>query len=160
MNGLQMMLVLAALTLLSVLVLTLNRGKLFSDQQVSNAEYVMAATAVGQTLINEIATKKFDAATVKNPDAEISSFTAPRSLGHGAWESYPSFNDVDDFNGYTTTVRTPRTGDFRLSSRVQYVDAANPDTPVKHRTHTKRVTVTISSPLMEHPVTLTYFKRH
>lgn len=160
MNGVQMMLVLGALTLLSVLVLTLNRAKLFSDQQVSNAEYVMAATAVGQTLINEISTKDFDAATASDPDADVSSFTGPRSLGHGWWESYPHFNDVDDFNRYTTTVSTPRAGVFRLSCSVQYVEPSNPDHPVKHRTRTKRVTVVITSPLMDHPVTLTYFKSH
>lgn len=160
MNGVQMMLVLGALTLLSVLVLTLNRAKLFSDRQMSNAEYVMAATAVGQTLINEISTKEFDAATANNPEAEVSSFTAPRSLGHGSWESYPNFNDVDDFNRYTTTVSTPRAGDFQLSCLVQYVNPSSPDAPVSYRTRTKRVTVTITSPLMDHPVTLTYFKSH
>jgi hypothetical protein len=160
MNGVQMMLVLGALTLLSILVLTLNRAKLFSDQQMSNAEYVMAATAVGQTLINEISTKSYDAATAGDEDAEVSSFTAPGGLGAGWWESYPNFNDVDDYNRFSTTVSTPRAGDFGLSCRVQYVNPANPDVPVNTRTRTKRVTVVITSPLMEHPVTLFYFKSH
>ena len=84
MSGIQMMLVLASLTLLSILVLSMNRAKLFSDEQLSQSEYIMAATAVGQTLINEISSKSYDAATVSDPHAEISKFTSPGGLGHGS----------------------------------------------------------------------------
>ncbi|MBN1447661.1 MAG: hypothetical protein JXA28_07000 [Bacteroidetes bacterium] len=116
MNGVQKMLVLGALTLLSILFLTLNRAQLFSDQQMSNAVYVMVATAAGQTLINEISTKSYDGATAGDEDAEVASFTAPGALGAGWWESYPTFNDVDDDNRFSTSVSTPRAGDFELSA--------------------------------------------
>ena len=158
MGGVQTMLVLAALTLLSVLVLSMNRAKLMSDEQLSQAEYVMAATAVGQTLINDIGTKAFDAATATDDFAELSSFTAPSALGHGWWESYPNFNDVDDYNRLSTTVSTPRAGDFRLSCRVHYVQPSQPDIPVNIRTRTKRVVVSVSSPFLTRPVTLISYK--
>jgi hypothetical protein len=160
MGGVQMMLVLAALTLLSILVLSMNRAKLFSDEQLSQAEYMMEATAVGQTLINDIHTKEFDAATATDPDAEVSSFTAPGSLGHGWWESYPNFNDVDDYNRLQTTISTPRAGNLTLACRVQYVDPAQPNTPVNMRTRTKRITVIVTSPFLNDPVTLVSYKSY
>ncbi len=160
MGGVQMMLVLAALTLLSILVLSLNRAKLFSDEQLSQAEYMMEATAVGQTLINDIHTKEFDAATATDPNADVSAFTAPRSLGHGWWESYPNFNDVDDYNRLRTTISTPRAGSFTLACRVHYVDPAQPNTPLGVRTRTKRITVSVTSPFLNDPVTLVSYKSY
>jgi hypothetical protein len=160
MGGVQMMLVLGAMTLLSILVLTMNRAKLFSDEQMSQAEYVMAATAVGQTLINDISTKAFDAATAADDYAEVSSFTSPGGLGHGSWESYPNFNDVDDYNRLSTVVSTPRAGDFRVGCRVTYVNPAQPNTPVNYRTRTKRIVVTMQSMFLENPVTLISYKSH
>ncbi|MCB2205805.1 hypothetical protein KQI65_13755 [bacterium] len=153
-----MMLVLAAMTLLSILVLSMNRAKLFSDEQLSQAEYTMAATAVGQTLINDIVSKEYDAATVGKDFVDVSQFTAPQSLGHGSWESYPNFNDVDDYNRLRTTVNTPRAGSFDLTCRVHYVNPSNPDTPVYVRTRSKRIEVSVNSAFLAHPVTLVSYK--
>ena len=160
MGGVQMMLVLGAMVLLSLLVLSINRAQFFSEQQMSQSEYLMAATAVGQTLISEISSKTFDAATATDEKAPVSSFTAPGSLGHGSWEVYPNYNDFDDYHRFTTTVSTPRAGDFRVSCLVDYI---NPDTPNQRssvRTRTKRLRVTITSAFLDDPVQLVYYKSH
>ena len=160
MNGTQMMLVLGAVVLLSLLVLNLGSSMLYSDDQMSQNEYTMAATTVAQTMLAEIGTKAFDFATVSDEFADPSTFTSPGGLGHGSWETYPNFNDVDDYNRLSTTMSTPRAGDFDVYCRVEYVDPANPDNPVSVRTRTKRVRVTVSSQLLAQPVTLIQYKSH
>ncbi|HOJ03415.1 MAG TPA: hypothetical protein PK916_05380 [Bacteroidota bacterium] len=160
MSGVQMMLVLGAMILLSMVVLTINRAKLFSEQQISQSEYTIAATSVGQGLLNEISSKSFDAATVSKPDAEVSTFTAPGSLGRNSSEIYPNFNDVDDYHRFSRTYSTPRAGDFNVTASVHYINTSQPNTPVNYRTRTKRVTVVVSSPFMEQPVTLFHYFSH
>lgn len=160
MGGVQMMLVLGAMVLLSLLILGINRAQFFGEQQMSQSEYLLAATAVGQTLISEIASKHYDAATASDEKAPVTSFTAPGSLGAGWWESYPNFNDFDDYHRFTTTVSTPRAGTFRVSCLVDYVNPANPNVRSSVRTRTKRLRVSIDSDFMDVPVNLVYFKSH
>ena len=160
MGGVQMMLVLGATLLLSLLVLNVNRAVLTSGEQTSNAEYTLTATSVGQTIINEIASRTYDAATATNPKADSTQFTAPWSLGPGSWEHYPNFNDVDDFNNYTTTVATPRAGDYSLRCQVRYVRPHAPDQPLNVRTRTKRVEVIVSHPMMRDNIRLYYYRSH
>lgn len=155
-----MLLVLGAMMLLSILVLNTNRARFFSEQQMAQAEYTIAATAVGQTLISEIASKTYDAATSSDEFAEVSSFTAPGSLGHNSSEVYPNYNDVDDFHGFNTEISTPRAGAFRLSVLVDYVNPETPEVRSSVRTRTKRIRVAISSDFMDTPVNLVYYKSH
>jgi hypothetical protein len=160
MGGVQMMLVLGATLLLSLLVLNVNRSVLSSAGQTSQAEYTLAATSVGQTLINEIASKAFDAATVADPMADSTKFTSPYGLGRGSWEIYPDFNDVDDYHRFSTTISTPRAGDFTLRCNVHYVRPQAPDQRVNVRTRSKRVEVIVSHPLMQDDVRLYYYRSH
>ena len=160
MSGVQMMLVLGAITLLSLLVLNLNGSLLSSDDQMAQAEYTMAATSVGQMMLAKIASKEFDAATVTDQFADPSTFTSPSGLGHAPGEIYPNFNDVDDFHRFTTAVSTPRAGVFNVACLVDYVQPDNPDVPASVQTRTKRVRVAISSPFLAQPVRLVYYRTH
>lgn len=160
MGGAQMMLVLGALVLLSLMVLNINRAQLESERQMSQAEYILAATAVGQSMISEISSKDYDAATASDESAPVSSFTSPKYLGPGSWEAYPNFNDVDDFHRFNTTVNTPRAGTFRISCLVDYVDPMQPNISSGVRTRTKRLRVTVESDFLDEAVNLVYYKSH
>ncbi len=160
MNGVQMMLLIGASMLLSIHIINVNRASLYSDDQMSQAEYTMAATSLGQSLMHEIASKSFDESTIADPFAEVTTFTAAGSLGPTGGESYPNFNDVDDYNGFKTVLSSPRTGAFDVACRVQYVNAQFPDIPVSTATRTKRITMVLTSSRMIDPVVLTYFSSH
>ncbi|MFZ1731892.1 MAG: hypothetical protein WBQ23_13315 [Bacteroidota bacterium] len=160
MGGVQMLLVLGAMLLLSILVLNTNRARFMSEQQMAQSEYTIAATAVGQSLISEISSKTFDAATSTYEFAAVSSFTAPNSLGHNSSEVYPNYNDVDDYHGFNTEISTPRAGTFRLSVVVDYVNPATPDVRSSVRTRTKRIRVGVASDFLDTPVNLVYYKSH
>ena len=160
MGGMQMMLVIGALMILSITTLNLNRAQFLSETDLSESEYTMTATSVGQTLLNEIGTKAFDQATALSDTAGLASFAAPGALGPNAGEVYPLFNDVDDYNRFSTSVMSARAGEFTIACAVVYVNIATPNTVSTIRTRTKRVTLTVTSPLMSDPVNLVYYKSY
>jgi hypothetical protein len=160
MGGMQMMLVIGALMMLSVLTLNLNRAQFMNSTEMSESEFIMTGTAIGQTIINEIGTKAYDQITVASDTASLASFTAPNALGPNTGEVYPLFNDVDDYNRLSTVVGSPRAGDFTVRGSVDYVDPSTPNTTSTIRTRTKRVRLTVTSPFMTTPVNLVYYKSY
>jgi prepilin-type N-terminal cleavage/methylation domain-containing protein len=73
------------------------------------AEAITQATFYAEQLMEEISSKRFDENTI----APWSS-----SLGPEAGESYPNYDDVDDFNGY---LDSPASG-YTRSVSVVYLD--------------------------------------
>ena len=160
MSGAQMMLVIGASMLLSIHIININRSTLMSDELISEAEYTLAATSIGKSLLNEIIAKAFDAATVNDDFADMALYTAPDALGPATGEIYPHFDDVDDYNGFTSILTTPRTGNFNVHCIVNYVNPATPGTISSAVTHTKKITVRLTSERLQDPVVLTYYKSH
>ncbi|MBI5647581.1 MAG: hypothetical protein HY962_11675 [Ignavibacteriae bacterium] len=159
MGGMQMILVIGALTLLSILSLNSNRAQLLSEAQVSDAEFTVAATSVGQSALNDICSRAFDAATVASDTATLPRFTEPARFGANLNEAGTT-DDVDDYHGFVTNITTPRAGAFRVSAIVWYVNPSTPDIQSLSKTHMKRIQITVVSDFMEEPVTLVYHKSY
>ncbi len=142
----QMMLALGAIVMLSTLALTLNSIVLDGNKTMMESELYISGTSVGQSFLEHAAVLAFDA-SVGTHDASTfpDTFTSPGGLGPKAGETYPNFNDVDDFNGYSTTVHTTR-ADFDVSITVQYCDESG--NVSASRTFFKKMEVTVSSPFI------------
>lgn len=145
----------------AMLILTLsslNFNQMVLDQSTTELEnkVVLTAFSLADDLIEEIKVRAFDANTVNFPTTNPASLTSASGLGPGSWETYPNFNDVDDFHGYTRMVSAPHAENFKVACKVKYVDGDNPDVIVSTQTFYKKVFVSVSSPYMKYPVTLTY----
>lgn len=149
MNSGQMFLAIGAMAILTLLTLTINNSIMNSADISSNSEYTITGNGVLQSLVEEMRSKSFDIATVNNPNASVTDFTAPGSLGPAYGETYPNFNDFDDFNNQTITISTPRSGDYTAYIQVSYVNPDAPDTPVNYRTHAKRATLRLTNPFIK-----------
>jgi MSHA pilin protein MshD len=75
------------------------------------------------------------------------------TLGPDVGETRSTFNDVDDFNGFSETTLTSRAGaaltgfgGWRRSVAVAWVDPANPSSVSFTDKGLKRITVTVTSP--------------
>lgn len=158
MNTGQMLLVLGAMALLSLTMLSVNR--VFVEQERASMEgaFLLVATSLGQGLIDEAIGKGFDEVVLSNPPTSLpSSFTSAGSLGPEAGESYPSFDDIDDFNGYSRTDTTDVGVDYTMNVLVEYVNGSNPDGSAEASpTFFKRLKVTISSPYLSNNTVLSY----
>lgn len=132
-------------------------------------EFLIPAGSLAQSVIEEAKMKAFDANTVSGtvsdptglsytlgPDRLSETLTLPdvASANGGTFGSTNSFDDIDDYNGYTRTVNTPRCEGFLVSVSVSYASETYPDSLKALPTFCKVMTVTVTSPYLQEPVTM------
>ena len=145
-----------ALILFSLVSLNFNSAVLSNTTvEVENKVY-LTAFSLADDLIEEIKQKSFDAATVDFPTTDPSTLTAADKLGHGWWEVYPDYNDIDDYNSFIQYVSAPHAENYSVTCTVHYVDGDNPDKFVSTQTFYKKVTVTVDSPYLRSPIQLSH----
>lgn len=156
MNMGQSFLSIGALLLFSLVSLNFNSTVLTNTTvEVENKIY-LTAFSLADDLIEEIKQKAFDAETINFPTTNPNNLTPANSLGHGWWEVYPDYNDMDDYNGFTKTVSAPHAENYIVNCTVTYVDTDDPDIVVNTQTFYKKVTVTVSSPYLRSPISLSH----
>ena len=154
MNTGQSLITIAAMMLLSVLVLRINSTILNTDQVVQDSKFGLLATSMATSMIEEATNKAFDANTDSQNVTSLSQLTPPSKLGPDSGEVYPNFDDVDDYNGYSRIDSSMPSAVFKLSCSVAYVSSASPNTVSTTATWNKKITVTISSISMQDTVTM------
>ena len=127
--------------------------------EVENKVY-LTAFSLADDLIEEVKQKAFDAATIDFPTTNPASLTPAGSLGPGGGENYPFFNDIDDFNGFERDVSAPHAENYEVTCEVFYVEKDNPDAISSTQTFYKKVKVTVESPYLRNPVTLSQIFTH
>ena len=175
MNLGQTMLVIAAISILGILVLNANRTVLETNETQNLSEFGITAVSLATSLTEEAQGKMFDEViedsttmALTNPDQ----LTASASLGKDPGEVYRGgaldFDDFDDFDGLFLVYKSPLDSaltpgsneeitvpgireKYYVKCRVQYVAPGNLDLPVTTRQWHKRLTVTVSaaSPTMK-----------
>jgi hypothetical protein len=156
MSNTQSILSIGALLFLSLISLRFNSSALENATvEVENKVY-LTAFSLADDLIEEIKQKAFDAATVDFPTTNPADLTSPYSLGHGSWEVYPNYNDIDDFHGYTRTISVPHAENYHVFCKVWYVSDTDPNTKVMTQTFYKKTEVTVTSPYLKDPVKLSF----
>lgn len=154
-----LLLVLGAIVIFSIAVLNVNRGVTRNEVLMTEAELEYTAIALGQDLIDEARIKSFDEATVAVTPSNIpAAFSKENKFGgSNDGEVYPAFDDFDDYDGYQRQDTTAH-GIYTVSASVMYVTEAAPNTDAGGKTAFKRLDVVVSSPFMDHTVTLSYLK--
>ena len=158
MGNIQSFTTIGAILLFSLISIRFNSTVLENmTMEVENKVY-LTAFSLADDLLEQIKQKAFDEETIVfhsiNPE-ELS----PRNIfGYGVDPGEtgdPStFDDIDDYNGYTDSVSLPHAEGFRVTSSVEYVQANN--FPSLAQTFFKRVEITVSSDYLSHPVKLSF----
>ena len=147
----QSMLSVLALGLLGTVMLMMNTNTLDSGTSVETTEYVIMATSLGISQVERAAGKAFDQNTVSSDISGVTSLTA--TLGKVGGETEATFNDFDDYNGFTKWVMGDtvnfRSANFFVRDSVDYVAiSGNVVTQSVSRQYHKRLRVWVSSPFM------------
>lgn len=145
------MITIAALLLLSVVILRVNNNFLSTNTVVNETKYNIMAVSLGTSIIEEASDKAFDSGTSNISISSTGSLTQAASLGPETGEVYPNYNDFDDFNGYVRNTAADATflsATFTARAVVDYVTQAAPNTASGTRTWHKRLRVTVTSPSM------------
>ncbi len=145
MNGGQMMITIGALMLLSIVILRVNSGNLNTHEVLIDSKVQILATSLANSIIEEAFTKEFDEYNVNYPAELLSNLTSVSDLGKDAGESYPNFDDMDDFNGLHIFKNIAGADNYEISSSVEYVNSANPEVASSIRTWDKKITVKVTS---------------
>jgi len=147
MNTGQSLLSIGAMMLLSILILRVNNSFTDTSTMLQNSKLGILATSIATSQIEEISRLAFDEYTVSNSTNNLANLTPAGILGPETGETYPNYDDIDDYNGYSK-VDTSMTAVFNVSCKVEYVSSANPDVPSAVPTWNKKITITVTSPSM------------
>ena len=150
-----LILTVGAILLFSILALATYSNIRLSSETTTQAEYLSTAVDLSENLIMEVRSKSFDEKTI-NATPDISGLSSKLGTDN---ETYPNFDDIDDYNGYTATVKTKYSYSFTSKVKVQYV---NPDNFSSSSTQTsmKKITISTYSPLLVDTVKLNYYSSY
>lgn len=167
MNTGQMMLVIGAFAMLSILALSFNSTMFGSLKLGLEMEATLNALSIGQSMMDEILSKNFDEKTTGAVRAyTYADVTVAGSLGsEGAGEtisyvdsSYSSggtfydfaskskFDDVDDYHLYKRKVLDARLGYFFVYDTIKYCSEYNPVNDTTSATFYKIITIVVTHP--------------
>jgi len=148
----QMLLVLGALVLFSTLLPSLNESIIYNDRTLMATNAEITAISLAEKFLGEATTKVFDEVCVSSRPQSTSQLTAINSFGPESGETYPGFDDIDDFHGITfldsTTLPSVL---FNITGQVNYVDQNNPLNDVTSKTYLKRLRFSVTGPYLVDP---------
>ncbi|MDI6766491.1 MAG: hypothetical protein QME52_06685 [Bacteroidota bacterium] len=164
MNTGQMLLVIGALTLLTIMSLSVNTLILSKTTTILQAEAELTAISIAQSMLDEIKTKYFDQRVAYDSVKvyNLSLMTHPSAFGPSGVEAgkvplpeppdtvvpYKSmkksnYDDVDDYHNYRRFYYSYALGLFTVVDSVYYVLESNPDQVSGTQTFVKRIVVTV-----------------
>lgn len=154
MQSIQSMLAIGAMVILSLTSLTFNSA--VRENSITEIENKVALTAfsLADDLIEEIKQKDFDQNTIDFQAIAVNQLTSANSLGPGGTESWPNFNDIDDYNNFQKQVSAPHAENYSVTCEVNYVDTDG--NILTTQSYYKQVKITVTSPYMRHSISLAF----
>lgn len=154
MSTMQMLLVLGAMILLSLLIMNVSKNTLSTEDVMYNSNFGITATSIGVSIIEDASKKRFDNIFYVDSTAvyNVSHFTAAADLGIDSGETITdasTFNDFDDYNGYTGIDSTMPSAIYNFSSNVSYINDTDPDGSINSQSFHKKITVRVWSNSMK-----------
>lgn len=143
MNTGQMMITIAAMMLLSLVILRVNNGFLSTNSVLMETKFGVLGVSLATSVMEEASGKAFDENTDSNTVTNLSNLS---TIGPEGGETYPNFDDFDDYDGYKKIVDTMPSAVFEISCKVDYVSTSNPEVKSSSKTWNKKLTVTVTSP--------------
>jgi hypothetical protein len=149
-----MILALGAMILLTILLMNVNRNSLLTEDVMYDSNFGITATSIASSIIEDASKKRFDnifyvdSSTVTN----VNDFTVSANLGVDSGEVITdvlTFNDFDDYKGYTTVDSSMPSAIFSVLCDVYYVNPATPDVKVNTQTWNKKIFVKVWSESMK-----------
>jgi MSHA pilin protein MshD len=144
MNTGQMILTMGAMVLLATIMLRVNTSNLTNESVKDQAQYGVLATSIATSIIEEAQSKSFDENTDTNTVSTLTQLSSV--LGPETGETPDTFDDLDDYNGFTKRDSTMPSAIFDISCEVVYVAPNNIQGTSTSKTWHKKMKVTISSP--------------
>lgn len=155
MGRVEMMMLVMAIAILGRYSLTVNDALAKNEIHVLQSEYELNSVSIVEGIFRRAGLNSFDENTVSGLPRNIpDDFTAFGSLGPETGESYPNFDDIDDYNGLTLVDTADNGMTYTVSITTGYVYASDKNTFLGVRSTLKRMDVTIVSDYLRNDITL------
>ncbi|MCX8105275.1 MAG: hypothetical protein N3D80_05300 [Ignavibacterium album] len=156
MNNIQTLLSIGSIGLFSFVSLNFNSAVLQNLSVEVESKVYLTAFSLADDMIEEIKQKAFDEETITFRSINPDELTESLYLGPETGESnVTQYDDIDDYDDYVRPVSLPHAENYNVTCRVDYVSGSNPGQTSLVQTYFKRVRVTVTSPYLRNPVTLT-----
>ncbi len=148
----QMLLILGALVLFSLLLPSINQSMLYNDRTLISTNAELAAMSLAEKVLAEAGAIAFDEVCLTSRPQVAGQLTRIGSLGPESGETYSNFDDLDDFHNVTIldSLTLPSVL-FNIRGTVTYIDPNNPESVVNYRTFVKRLRVDVTGPYLVNP---------
>lgn len=154
MAGFQSFLAIGAMALLAMVSLRFNTNVLQnSSTEIENKVY-LTAFSLADDLIEEMKQKAFDEKTIDFQAINATQLTPTGALDKESGESWPNFDDIDDYNNYSRPISLPHAEGYQVTCYVNYVDANGNKS--LNPTYFKKVLVKVNSKYLSHDLTLSF----
>ena len=155
MLSMERMFVIGGLMLLSIITLIYGTSSSNQIEINFNNEAIITATALSQSLLEEIQTRAYDDHTVANHVESVDDLTTYSSLGPETGEnSLTKYDDIDDFNGYQDTRKMERLNEFNFKVTVHYVSLDNPDVALADESFAKKIKISVDNPYLLNTISI------
>lgn len=138
----QMMLTLAALILLSLVVLRVTSNFLITEDVLMQSKFGVLGISLATSMIEEATGKSFDE---ESDSGAIASLSELSSIGPDAGEYYPNFDDIDDYDGLVKIDSSMPSAIYKVECRVNFVNTSNMDGISVAKTWHKKLNVTVTT---------------
>lgn len=144
MNTGQQLITIGALFVLTILLLLVYRST--GQRSTSNYENeaIITGTSIGQSVLADIQNKAFDENTIAAEAKSTADLSATPGPDSGEL-TVSQFDDIDDFQNYTTSDSLDRMGRFNIKVEVYYVQKMSPEIKSFVRTFSKRIDVKVTN---------------
>lgn len=148
----QSLLSIGALLLLSISILRVNNGILYSDSVMNDSKFAIMANSIATSIIEKASrirangqTMHFDENTILNQLTDSTQLTSWNSLDKETGElTEEQYDDFDDYNDYTQEDDHYGSVTFYSRCEVCYVMPNNPDVKLNAKTWHKKLTVAVT----------------
>ncbi len=130
-----------------------------------NTKFGILAVSLATSFIEEASERAFDEKSIDDFITSVSKFTSSGSFGpepgmnpDSTWEfsdSLETYDDFDDFDGWTETITTMPSAVFYINCKVDYIDLLVPGLITTNKKWNKQLTVQITSPSMTDTIRMT-----
>lgn len=160
MNTGQMILTAGAMMLISILILSITSTQLTTQDSMQNAKFGILAISLGSSILEMTTQKSFDEASTEDIVTALNQLTQKNDFGAGKElgeykDSMHTWDDYDDFHGYTNVDSTMPSAFFQIKCAVDYVEPKAGALVISaNKTWHKMMTVTVTSASMKDAVIL------
>jgi len=150
----ELFLILSSTVLFSIIKINVNRNFVESQDVLQEHKIAYQAIGIAKKYFEEAHILKFDSRADDLDPADMPGGFSPwYALGSGRREYYGDFDDIDDFHQFNTVVISNGIT-FNVSIKVRYVDEANLQSWVWHRTFFKNMIVVVSCDYLKEDITM------